>query len=290
MVILKNTYLSIEIREAGAELFSIKDMDGTEFLMNDKRYWNYTAPHLFPVVGALYNGELRHKETPYPVKRHGFARNMDFNLLESSESHAVYELKSSEETLSMYPFPFSFRVIYKLDGKSVSISYEVRNTGEEKMAYSVGAHPAFLAPRSTADAFTDYYLEFELFEDLSSIAINPKSGFLQRNRIPMGSNVKVINLTKDLFKEDALIFHNLKSEYISLKNRKDNKEVRFHMSEFPFLGIWTSLGDAPFICLEPWAGHADYDDFYGEFLEKEDNVLLEPGETRTHTYIMDIRF
>jgi galactose mutarotase-like enzyme len=289
MVILKNTYLTIEIKEAGAELVSIKDMDGVEFLMKDERYWGYTAPHLFPVVGALQNSELIHQGRTYPAKRHGFARNMAFSLTDQTESSATYVLESSEETLPLFPFAFRYTVKYVLDGKSVSIHYKVENTGTEEMAYSIGAHPALLAPRDKRDSFSDHYLEFELFEDLQSISINQKTGLLKRNLIPMGRNVKILNLTKDLFTEDALIFNNLKSEYISLKNRKDNKEVRFHFKGFPFLGIWTTLGESPFICIEPWVGHADYEDFFGEFLEKEDNEHLLPGEAKDYHYALDIR-
>jgi galactose mutarotase-like enzyme len=153
----------------------------------------------------------------------------------------------------------------------------------------VGAHPAFLAPRDKKESFTDYYLEFEHPEDLVTMGLDAQTGLLKRNHRPFGKNVTRIDLDKSLFQEDALIFQNLKSDYLSLKSRKSNKEVRFHIHEFPFLGLWTTTGSAPFICIEPWVGHADYEDFHGEFMEKEDNVMLSPGASATHTYIIEIR-
>ncbi len=290
MKVLKNTYLIMELSEQGAELISIKDMEGQEYLLRDEKYWGYSAPHLFPVVGALNQGQLIHEEKSYPVKRHGFARNMPFTVIDQSENKISFLLESSEETLSMYPFHFRFIVEYTLEGKKITISYKAENTGEKDLGYSVGAHPAFLAPRAENESFTDYYLEFQHTEDLFTIAIDTKTGLLKRNKAHFGKGIKTINLKKSLFSEDALIFSNLKSEYMSLKSRKSNKEVLFHINEFPFLGIWTTLGNSPFICIEPWVGHADFEDFQGEFLEKEDNVILKPKEMKAHSYSIELRY
>ena len=68
-----------------------------------------------------------------------------------------------------------------------------------------------------------------------------------------------------------------------------SKNIQTHFKEFPFLGIWTTDDDAPFLCLEPWAGHADYEGFQGDYLEKEDNVLLHQNESRTFSYTIEIR-
>ena len=290
MIVLKNTYLTIELTQQGAELLSIKDMEGQEYLLRDEKHWGYSAPHLFPVVGVLSQNQLLHEGVSYPVRRHGFARNMAFRILEQTETRVSFLLESSEETLKLYPFPFRFIVDYVLDGKRISIGYRTENTGEKDLAYSVGAHPAFLAPRDKEESFTDYYLEFEHPEDLTTMGLDAQTGLLKRNHRPFGKNVTRIDLDKSLFQEDALIFQNLKSDYLSLKSRKSNKEVRFHIHEFPFLGLWTTTGSAPFICIEPWVGHADYEDFHGEFMEKEDNVMLSPGASATHTYIIEIRY
>ena len=49
---------------------------------------------------------------------------------------------------------------------------------------------------------------------------------------------------------------------------------------FPFWGIWTpSQGGAPFICLEPWHGHADFEDFTGDISEKDGIRKLSPEQT-----------
>jgi len=288
MIILKNNYLTVEISKHGAEIKSIKDMDGTEFVLDDEKHWKYSVPHLFPVVGTLQNGELIHEGKHYPMPRHGIARTSEFDVISTTEKMAVFSLRYSDETQKAYPFMFELVVTYKINGKAILVQYHVRNLDDRKISFSLGAHPAFLAPRNQGEVFTDYFLEFETLEDLNLIPINQESGLLLRNRIPMAKNTKIINLEKTLFNGDALIFQGLKSKYLMLKNRKNSKMVRFDFSEFPFLGIWTTLGDSPMICIEPWAGHADYVDFYGEFCDKEDNISLEVGSEKSYQYVMEI--
>ncbi len=288
MVVLKNNYLTIETVALGAELKSIKDMDGLEYLLNNQKFWTFTSPHLFPSIGALKGKKLTHHEKAYAMTRHGFIRNMEFLVISQGKNHVTYQIESSDETLAIYPFPFIFQVKYILDGKKISVEYTVKNTGNEEMAFSLGGHPAFLAPRSEGQDFTDYYLEFEEYEDLQSMAINLDNGLLTRNTIPMGNNVKIIELNKGLFNIDTLLFRDLKSSSISLKNRKDNREVKLTIKDFPFLGIWTTLGSSPFICLEPWLGHPDYEDEKVEYLDKEDSPHLHPGEEKVYAYHMDI--
>ena len=50
---IKNSFLEVQVSEAGAELMSIT-AGGTDYLWNgDKAYWGGRAPNLFPYVGRL---------------------------------------------------------------------------------------------------------------------------------------------------------------------------------------------------------------------------------------------
>ncbi len=53
---------------------------------------------------------------------------------------------------------------------------------------------------------------------------------------------------------------------------------------FRELGIWSKLGGAPFLCIEPWHGFASPEDFDGEFMDKPGLMHLSAGETRDLTY------
>ena len=93
-------------------------------------------------------------------------------------------------------------------------------------------------------------------------------------------NGKEFNLNYEIFKGDALIFDDLKSDEISICSRKSSKSIKMIAKGFPFWGIWTpTKGGAPFICLEPWHGHADFEDFSGDISEKDGIRKIPAGES-----------
>ena len=102
---LENNTLKLKFRELGGELQSIfNKKDNTEYLWNgDATYWKYHAPILFPIVGKVLNGEYRVNGSLYKLPQHGLARISKFNLLEKTENTISFELKSSVETLKVYP-------------------------------------------------------------------------------------------------------------------------------------------------------------------------------------------
>lgn len=49
-----NEFLTVTASEQGAELWSLKGRDGTEYLwQGDRTYWTDRAPNLFPYVARL---------------------------------------------------------------------------------------------------------------------------------------------------------------------------------------------------------------------------------------------
>jgi galactose mutarotase-like enzyme len=53
---------------------------------------------------------------------------------------------------------------------------------------------------------------------------------------------------------------------------------------FPQLGVWSKLGGAPFLCIEPWHGFASPQEFDGEFSDKPGVMHFAPGEKKTFRY------
>ena len=85
---LKNQEISIAVESLGAELKSLKKLDtGTEYMWcADARYWNRTSPILFPFVGSAKDKKYRTKGQTYAMTQHGFARDMEFELLSRTET------------------------------------------------------------------------------------------------------------------------------------------------------------------------------------------------------------
>ena len=53
------------------------------------------------------------------------------------------------------------------------------------------------------------------------------------------------------------------------------------------MGIW-SKPKAPYVCIEPWIGHADTVDTDHNLFNKEGNVTLKPNQDYTVSYMITI--
>lgn len=148
MKTLKNTALTLNISLHGAELTSIRDSFGREFLWQaDPAFWKRHSPVLFPIVGSLWDKHFRVNGREYEMGQHGFARDMDFRLVSEREDEMWFELKSSPETLAKYPYMFTLRIGYRLEANKIHVMWEVSGDDSQTMWFQIGAHPAFYLPR-----------------------------------------------------------------------------------------------------------------------------------------------
>ena len=57
----------------------------------------------------------------------------------------------------------------------------------------------------------------------------------------------------------------------------------------PLVGIWSPPHkNAPFVCIEPWYGRCDMEDFDGELQDREYEQRLEGGETFHAGYAIEV--
>jgi galactose mutarotase-like enzyme len=275
---LENDTFQLTASDHGGELHSLySKKTNTEYLwQGNPNYWKYRAPLLFPIVGRCINNKYDFNNKTYELPQHGLARTSEFTLIEQRPQTLTFELKSSQKSLTVYPFEFIFQITYTLQDYGVKTTLSVQNPASDQLLFSVGAHPAFMCPIDPADALDDCFLEFSEKETASIIPLSDK-GFLTHQHTPYLINTKKLLLHKDLFEKDALIFDTLKSSTVSLKSKHSKKSLMMDFHEFPFFGIWAPKSGAPFLCLEPWHGHADYDDFTGDLKAKEGILSLPPN-------------
>ena len=285
---LENKKLLLTFRSQGGELTSIKSKkDDLEYLWKgDPEYWSYHSPVLFPTIGKVINNEYRHEGKTYPLKQHGFARLKEFEA-EKSDSSIAFTLRYSEETLKIYPFKFALTLTYTLKGNEIRVDYRVENLDDETIHFSIGGHPAFMCPLFPEESLEDYSIVFNKSGDIELMTINSE-GYFKRKKQHFGKDIDYIPLRLELFQEDALVFSEMKSSTIAIKSWDHDRGVTMDFSEFPYLGVWTKKEGAPFICLEPWQGHADYEDFTGELKDKEGSISLEKGKAFTIGYTLTI--
>jgi len=286
---LTNNNLKIKVKQTGAELCSIKSLKSDqEFMWNaDPLFWSSHAPVLFPIIGALKNNSYQHKGQQYSLPKHGFIRyNQNLEVQRFAHDTLTLGLKSSQETLTMYPFEFEFSITFKLEDNSIRVSHQVLNMGKEEMLFSLGGHPAFNCPFFPGEHYHDYYLEFEHEETAKTWELN-NEGLVTNQTELILDKTNILPLHQNLFNRDALIFKDLKSRVVNLKSKLSDHAIRFSFHDFTYLGIWAKPG-APFVCIEPWLGVTDSIDATGELEQKEGMIKLPSDQIFLAEYTIEI--
>ena len=278
LVTLENHLLSVEIKTKGAELCSIvrKDCSLEYIWSGDPAIWGKTSPVLFPIVGSLKDNSYIYNGQRYTLSRHGFARDAEFALVEGDASRAVFVLRDSPASLKNYPFHFDLYLKYELDGDSLVVTYEVMNTGPAVLYFSIGGHPAFRVPLVEGISYEDYYLQFETTENAPRWPISA-DGLIQPLAESFLNHRDRIELSRNLFEKDALVFKHLLSTKVSLRAASNNHGLDFHFNGFPYLGLWAAKG-GDFVCIEPWCGIADAVGHDQLLAEKEGIETLPSGQ------------
>ena len=288
MITLENEHIKVQVKTKGAELDSLYSKEtNLEYLWSgDAKFWNKKSPILFPIVGTLKQNTYFYNHKAYILTRHGFARDNEFTLTDQNDLTATLTLSDNEETLQSFPFKFRLDVIYSLDASTLHVKYKVANTGNDNMYFSIGAHPAFKVPLEKKFLYQDYYFEFEQIEDAYRWLISSE-GLIEPTTIPFLINTNILPITKELFRDDALVFKYINSHKVKLKSNKSKHGVEVSYPGFPFLGLWAAP-DADFVCIEPWCGIADSTTSKQEFINKEGINLLTPSQLFERTWSVSL--
>lgn len=274
---LENEYLKIAVNLKGAELKSVFNKVSQQELLwqANPEFWGKSSPVLFPIVGALKDGKYMYQGKEYHLPRHGFARDYNFKLEELSGSQLIFSLEATQETLAVYPFLFKLLIGYTLTADCLEVTYKVENlSDDESMYFSLGAHPAFHVG-TKADDFLNYALRFN--KDATLEANKLHDGLLTTVKDTITMTNKELPLHYRLFTNDALVLLHMKSDKIALVNDNDEPVLNFEFENFPYFGIWT-VKDSGFICLEPWAGVADFETHNQQLIGKFGINELKPNE------------
>lgn len=286
---IENKKLIIETTNKGAELINIYSKTENKGLLwsGDSKFWGRHSPILFPIVGRLKDNETIIDSKLYNMNQHGFARDMEFNLIDKSINSITYILKSNSKTKSFYPYDFELTVNYTLIDTTINIDWKVFNKSNKDMYFSIGAHPAFNIPFYDNESINDYFLKFECSKDINNYTL--EGPFVSKKSEV--KSIDILNLTPELFKNDALIYDNINKISIYSKNNTSSIDIKFE--SFPFVGIWSpyykeSNSIAPFLCIEPWYGIADSIDSTKIFKDKLGINKLPNKETFIASYSITI--
>lgn len=285
IVTLENQYFSAQVDSLGAQLISLKDSAGKEYIwQRDPAYWQNCSPLLFPIVGNCRNGKTLLEGIWYEIPKHGFCKVTDFSVDQPSKSQAVFSICDSGATHAVYPYAFRLSLTYSLQDDGIHMDYQVENTDSKTIHYNIGAHPGFNCPLESSEKFEDYVLEFEQEETAASMVYDVKNlQFDVNRRKPMLENSRMIPLSYDLFIDDAIFFDNIRSRKVAIKNPATGKGILVDYRDFETVAFWTSMpSKGPFLCVEPWNGSAIRSDEDDDFRNRHFLQTLEVGEKKRY--------
>jgi len=221
--ILKYEDVAIKVDRQGAQLLSYRVRE--EEVMR-KSILHGVLPISFPFIGKLKKNYYKYGEKYYKIyEKNGLVRLKEFEIVEKTEKTLKFKFSSDKKILRRYPFKFELFVTYTIVGNSLEIKYDIVNKSNKDMYFSFGLCPSFTLNIGGKIVLEDYYLKFEKKE---------KSRKLKKYRLRKGlilnccENFEIeknqIKITKDLFKKDKLLFEGLKSQKITLENKKNKKK------------------------------------------------------------------
>lgn len=223
---IENESLKITVSTKGAELRSIFCKKSSEELLwqADSKWWGKSAPILFPRINMEENNLTSITE----ITKHGFTRDHHFEVVALSENKIV--LNQNENMIENFDFPFNFVCEFELAENTLKVNYKINAAFE----FMIGSHPAFNINLKSNVIKNPGAKYFKLMDQ--------KINFEESYNLESDS----LELTKDTFSQDALIFaNNYKDSSVVL----NDKIALTHSAQY--LGVW-SKPDAPFVCLEPW--------------------------------------
>jgi galactose mutarotase-like enzyme len=274
---LKEGALTATVSAKGAELVSLRK-DGVPYLYEGDapKFWNRSAPLLFPVVGRCVDDSWCVEGKTYPMPRHGFARDMTFEPVRGSDASVELSLEDSKATRARYPFAFELTASYALNLGALEATYRLENREERSIPFSFGLHPAFRWPLDPAAPKESYGVDFGRKMRLERVRL--VDGLRGKKRDPLLKNAERLKLSDALFDDDALVLRRPDVTELVLSSDRSPRGVRLRFSECTWLGIWSKPGP-PFVCLEPWRGVAGMIGDSGDVETKEGIEWLEPGAT-----------
>src|SRR5690606_18110257 len=139
-------------------------------------------------------------------------------LVDQTDDSLTFSLSPSEESLKNYPFQFDLEITYLLEKNNLTVTHKVSNSGEKPLYFSLGGHPAFNVPLSDGEEYEDHYLKFDRKLDLETNLLT-RDGLISSQTRKVTENENRIDLHKDLFNKDALIFRDIRSKKVSLVSK-----------------------------------------------------------------------
>lgn len=286
IVTIRSEFLTVDIEDAGAQLASVRDRNGTEYLwQGDSAVWPRRAPLLFPVIARLKDGQYTLDGRTYTIPIHGFSHSAPFIVTEQSEARVSFQYSDTEETRKVYPFSFVLTVTYTLEGSRLIKAHRVENRSQIPMLYELGGHDGYRAPLEPGETMAGYAIRLPGLEAITPYGMDERNMITPKTAthpLPGGR----MPLKPSVYGLDTIILDELPARKAVLVDSRDNPRVTVEFDDFPYLGVWTAAKnfDTNYVCIEPWSTLPDAV-FVGRSLADKRGIrTLRPGQSEILTY------
>ena len=285
---ISNDKLTVSINTTGAYLTSIISNASQREMMwqGDDKVWSGQDIMIFPFVARMKDSYYQVDGVRYNMPKHGICRNRKFDIEEYKEDRVVLSMSFDDESLEQYPYKFKAYAIFELNDSSLNVCYRIQNMDDKTIHYGIGGHPAFRLDWVESDIGTDTsgnYLSFDKEYDLTAITCDESNFYVTGERY--FGKASRLQLSKDLFANDAVIFKNNFNTMII--ERRDGGMIRF-TSEADYMAIWSHSVYGAYCCIEPWWSTPDEEDPCREMSEKFSIKHANKGETKDYLYTIEV--
>ena len=212
-------------------------------------------PLLFPFPNRIRDGRFAFEGQECVVNppRHGFVRDrawtverVDANDVDGASVRSVFDAADHPDILAQWPSSFRLAATYRLFGKSLSLAFEVDNTGDRAFPYGYGIHPYFERPARGVVRVpaSERWVLADSLPTGDLIAVS--GGYDLRD----GADVLEVQLDDILTGLDADENGEVRCEIDDLAAGR-RTTVRFDREAFPHVVVYTPPAPRTAICVEP---------------------------------------
>jgi aldose 1-epimerase len=245
---------------------------------------------LIPWSNRVRDGLFRFRETCYRLRIncpdgtaiHGTANEFPWAVEAADETRLVARFDSGEFCGVNFPWRFSARVTFRLDGERFTVTASLKNEDRTAMPAGFGHHPYFLhtlaSPTDTVQLEIPCAQYFELEKCLpvaEPVPVEPRVDF--RALRPLGS----------AFIDDCLT-GGLPGQPIRFVYGESGRVITLHADEiFQNVVLYVPQGQ-PFFAVEPGTNANDGFNLYDTGIPGSGVFVLEPGEEKQGALCLEI--
>ncbi len=262
-VVLRSGSACARIQRCGAQLRSLV-LEGEELLWpGSLEGWKDSAPLLFPVVGRLWQDELRERGIGHFHPMHGLARRVDFEI----QSQSVDQVRWRWEQAGGDAFPWAFRLVqeFRLTPRGLQLEITVENPSSDvELPFQLGWHPGIWG--------REFRVGWDRPQSVAIHEVVPGQGWRTgevREVLPNGT-------TGFRWQEQPTAWV---ADLDAGVLRIDGAALPLEFTVDPAPRAWTFWQGAgqEFLCPEPWFGLPDRVDESCDFSNREGTILVAPG-------------